>query len=54
MSGHPVTMASGWEYIKDQVSLPPMSAKLNELRIRIGHTVEPVSIHKLHNVWIEL
>jgi len=43
-----------WGYVKDQVYVPPLSASIPELKVRIKTAVETITAAMLQTVWNEL
>jgi len=43
-----------WDYVKDQVYVPPLPASIPELKVRIRTTIGTITADMLHTVWDEL
>ena len=43
-----------WGYVKDQVYVPPLPARIPELKVRIRTATETITADKLQTVWNEL
>jgi hypothetical protein len=43
-----------WDFVKDNVYLPPMPTTLYELKTRIRETYANIDQEILHNVWQEV
>jgi len=40
-----------WDYIKDQVYVPPLPASIPELKVRIRTAIETITTDMLQTVW---
>jgi len=43
-----------WDYVKDQVYVPPLPASIPELKVRIRPAIETITADMLQTVWNEL
>jgi len=43
-----------WGYVKDQVYVPPLPARILELKVRIRTAIETITADMLQTVWNEL
>jgi len=43
-----------WGYVKDQVYIPPLTASIPELKVRIRTDIETITADMLQTVWNEL
>jgi hypothetical protein len=43
-----------WGYVKDQVYVPPLPARIPELKLRIRTAIETIAADMLQKVWNEL
>jgi len=43
-----------WDYVKDQVYVPPLPASIPELKVRIRTAIETITADMLQTVWNEL
>ena len=43
-----------WDYVKDQVYVPPLPASIPELKVRIRTAIETIIADMLQTVWNEL
>ena len=43
-----------WDYVKDQVYVPPLPTSIQELKVRIRTAIETITADMLQTVWNEL
>jgi len=43
-----------WHYVKDQVYVPPLSARIREQKVRIRTAIETITADMLQTFWNEL
>ena len=43
-----------WDYVKDQVYVPPLPASITELKVRIRTATETIAADMLQTIWNEL
>jgi hypothetical protein len=43
-----------WDHVKVQVYVPPLTASIPELKVRIRTAIETITAHMLEKVWNEL
>jgi hypothetical protein len=43
-----------WDYVKDQVYVPPLPASVPELKVRIRTAIETITADMLEKVWNKL
>ena len=43
-----------WDYVKDEVYVPPLPASIPELKVRIRTAIETITADMLQTVWNEL
>ena len=43
-----------WGYVKDEVYVPPLSASIPELKVRIRTAIETITADMLQTVWNEI
>ena len=41
-----------WGYVKDQLHIPPFSASIPQLKVRIRTAIETITADMLQTVWI--